>query len=48
LQILLGREAERYQPLMERESMQLVWEYYAQPKEWYLHNGRYSHRYEYI
>jgi hypothetical protein len=41
----MSREAEKYEPVMERESMQLVWDYYTKPKEWYLHNGRYSNRY---
>ena len=39
----MSREADKYQPIMERESMQLIWEYYTNPKEWFLHNGRYSH-----
>jgi cytochrome P450 len=44
-QILMSREADRYQPIMERESVQLVNDYYTAPKEWYLHNGRYSNRF---
>jgi hypothetical protein len=44
-QVLMSREADKYQPVMERESMQLVWDYYSNPREWFLHNGRYSHRY---
>jgi Cytochrome P450 len=42
--ILMSREAERYHPIMEKESVQLVWEYYTSPKDWYLHNSRYSNR----
>jgi hypothetical protein len=38
----MSREADKYQPVMERESMQLIWDYYTNPKEWFLHHGRYS------
>jgi hypothetical protein len=41
----MSREADKYHPVMERESVQLLWDYYSNPREWFLHNGRYSNRY---
>jgi len=31
----MSREPDRYQPLTERESVQLVWDSYANPREWF-------------
>ena len=33
-----------YQPIMERESLQLSWEYLTQADNWYVSNNRLAHR----
>ena len=39
----MSKKVEQYQPIMERESGQLIWEYYTRPEQWYLHNNRFTH-----
>lgn len=41
----MSKKVEQYEPIMERESGQLIWEYYTNPQDWYLHNNRFTHRY---
>jgi cytochrome P450 len=41
-QNLMTNKVEQYQPIIEDESCQLLWEYYTEPDRWYLHNNRFA------
>ena len=42
---LMTKKVEEFQPVMERESCQLLWEYYTRSAQWYAHNNRFANRY---
>jgi hypothetical protein len=41
----MTKKVEEFQPVIERESCQLLWEYYEQPERWFEHNNRFANRY---
>jgi hypothetical protein len=41
---LMTKKVEEFQPVIERESCQLLWEYYERPERWFDHNNRFANR----